>query len=244
MILLLRFGCGLSTATLATMFHLPRATMAARLTRGKQRLQAAVRAERVVDPDVGSLLPVIIQAIYLTFTAGMNPATGTERTDPDRLLHAEFRSEAVFRRWPGTDTAALRIMIMLAADRSPNAFQQARRLTRHLAEVTPLSTQAAIALEHAVGRAVAIGHAFEPATGLADLDELARFPGLSTYRYLHAARGASCLSSVEARRPPVPTHGPPASVPTRRRAPSSADGSVSRFNPADDAGNGFAAAAR
>ena len=219
-IMLLRFGCGISTATLAAMFHLPRATMAARLTRGRQRLQAELEAKRFLDADVESLLPVINRAIYLVFTAGTNPATGTEHTDQNLLQHADFLSKIVFRRWPGSDSAALRIMITLATDPSPEAVGHAIRLTQHVAKVTSLSTQAAIALEHAaartgrernwlriaelydvlltvepdgsfaVGRAVAIGHAFEPAVGLADLDELARFPGLSSYRYLHAARGA------------------------------------------------------
>jgi RNA polymerase sigma-70 factor (ECF subfamily) len=44
----------------------------------------------------------------------------------------------------------------------------------------------------AVGRAVAIGYAVSAAAGLADLDELADTPGLSSYPYFHAAR-ADCL---------------------------------------------------
>lgn len=66
------FGCGLSTEALAAMHHAPRPTMAARLTRAKQRLRDSVGA---VDHDatVEPMLPVTIRAVYLVFAEGTEP---------------------------------------------------------------------------------------------------------------------------------------------------------------------------
>lgn len=215
-LLLLRFGCGLSTETLAMMHHVPRTTMAARLTRAKQRLRNGLAD---VDAPIEPLLPVIRRAVYLVFTAGRNPAVGDAVEDTDRLVHADFLSAVIHRRWPSADTAALRIMVALAAE--PPAIDSATRLAGHLDVVTPLTVQAQIMLAHtldpppylriaelydvllrlepnatfAVGRAMACSYAFGPDVGLADLDDLASRPELGTYRYLHAARG-DCLSRL------------------------------------------------
>lgn len=218
-LLLLRFGCGLSTEALAAMHHVARPTMAARLTRAKQRLRDSVdepAGEAAVEP----LLPVIIRAVYLIFTAGRNPATGEITKDTDRLLHADFLSAVLHRRWPSPDTAALRMMVSLAA--VPPAMEAAFRMEALLDAVTPLTVQAEIMLAHttdpppylriaelydvllrlepnatfAVGRAVACSHAFGPDVGLVDLDDLlAERPQLENYRYLHAARG-DCLARL------------------------------------------------
>jgi RNA polymerase sigma-70 factor (ECF subfamily) len=218
-LLVLRFGCGLSTEALAAMHHVPRATMAARLTRAKQRLRAATAVRGDAEAPIEPQLPVIIRAVYLIFTAGRNPATGEAGEDTDRLLHADFLSAVLHRRWPSADTAALRIMVALAAD--PPAVEAAQRLAGCLDTVTPFTVQAMIMLEHtvdpprwlriaelydallraepnatfAVGRAVACSYAFGPEVGLADLDDLATRPDLSGYRYLHAAR-ADCLTRL------------------------------------------------
>ena len=87
-LLLLRFGCGVSTEALAAMHHVPRATMAARLTRAKQRLQQSVGAGGGLDVEVEPLLGVITRAVYLIFTAGANrrraraPPTRTDCCTP------------------------------------------------------------------------------------------------------------------------------------------------------------------
>lgn len=218
-LLLLRFGCGLSTEALAAMHHVARPTMAARLTRAKQRLRDRVD-EPAREAAVEPLLPVIIRAVYLIFTAGRNPATGEVINDTDRLLHADFLSALLHRRWPSPDTAALRIMVSLAA--VPPAVEAAFGMKALLVTVTPLTVQAEIMLAHAtdppaylriaelydqllglepnatfaVGRAVACSHAFGADVGLVDLDDLlAEQPQLESYRYLHAARG-DCLARL------------------------------------------------
>ena len=110
---------------------------------------------------------------------------------------------------------------MLALTIDPPDLGTARRLATALDTVSPITIQAAIMLAHvadrpdwtriaelydallrtepnatfAVGRAVACSHAFGPEVGLADLDDLAGRPDLSSYRYLHAAR-ADCLARL------------------------------------------------
>ncbi|WP_154796433.1 RNA polymerase sigma factor [Occultella kanbiaonis] len=75
--LTLRLVLGIPTADVAALFHVPEATMAARLTRAKRRVadagvpfvvpEAPARAER---------LDTVAEVAYLTFTAGYAPATG------------------------------------------------------------------------------------------------------------------------------------------------------------------------
>jgi RNA polymerase sigma-70 factor (ECF subfamily) len=220
-LLLLKFGCGITTQALAVAHHVPIPTMAARLTRARQRLQRTIRTSALAA-EIEPVLPLLHRAIYLIFTHGRMPPAGSAERDHDRLLYADFLSTTVHRHWPSSESAALRILILVNED--PPRLDEALALTSQVHHVTALSTQAAIMLEHAcageddrdwlriaelydvllsiepnptfaVGRAVAVGHAFGPGVGLADLEDLGAHADLSGDRYFHAAR-AHCLARL------------------------------------------------
>ncbi len=86
----LRLVLGVSTDDIARLFLVPRATMAARLTRARKKVAAAGVPFAVPGPDdLAARVPVVARVAYLAFTAGYAPASG------DRLLRAELAGEAV-----------------------------------------------------------------------------------------------------------------------------------------------------
>jgi predicted RNA polymerase sigma factor len=86
----LRLVVGISTDDIARLFLVPRATMAARLTRARKKV--AVAGVPFAVPDEAALpdrVEVAARVAYLAFTAGYAPASG-----PD-LLRVELAGEAV-----------------------------------------------------------------------------------------------------------------------------------------------------
>ncbi|WP_435770984.1 RNA polymerase sigma factor [Nocardioides sp. SYSU DS0651] len=86
--LALRLVLGVATADIARLFLQSTTTMAARLTRAKQRL-AGERFELPAGARLADRLTVATEVAYLAFTAGYAPASG-----PD-VLRAELAGEAV-----------------------------------------------------------------------------------------------------------------------------------------------------
>ncbi|WP_252274759.1 DUF6596 domain-containing protein [Nocardioides sp. LMS-CY] len=84
--LTLRLVLGVPTEDIARLFLVPRATMAARLTRARKRLTGA---SFEVPADLGPRVAVVADVAYLAFTAGYAPGSG-----PD-VLRAEVAGEAV-----------------------------------------------------------------------------------------------------------------------------------------------------
>lgn len=84
--LTLRLVLGVPTEDIARLFLVPRATMAARLTRARKRLAGA---SFEVPADLGPRVAVVADVAYLAFTAGYAPGSG-----PD-VLRAEVAGEAV-----------------------------------------------------------------------------------------------------------------------------------------------------
>ncbi len=77
----LRLVLGVSTADIARLFLVPEPTMAARLTRAKRKL--AVAGAPFVVPEGLALearLAAVNTAVYLAFTAGYAPASGSDAT--------------------------------------------------------------------------------------------------------------------------------------------------------------------
>jgi RNA polymerase sigma-70 factor (ECF subfamily) len=73
--LALRAVCGVSTAEIATLFFVKEATMAARLTRAKQRIQSAgIRLQRPDAADRAERLDDVLSLIYLLYTTGHTAA--------------------------------------------------------------------------------------------------------------------------------------------------------------------------
>jgi RNA polymerase sigma-70 factor, ECF subfamily len=88
--LALRLVIGTPTAQIARLFLVSSTTMAARLTRAKQKIVVAgIPLGAPVDDELRSRLDEVCRTIYLVFTAGYTPGDG-----PD-LLRADLAGEAV-----------------------------------------------------------------------------------------------------------------------------------------------------
>ncbi|MEV7963047.1 RNA polymerase sigma factor [Oerskovia paurometabola] len=88
--LTLRFVAGLPVADIARLFLVQDSTMAARLTRAKKRLVAAGIPFEVPPPErLGGRLDDVASVLYLTFTAGYAPGTGSD------VLRVELAGEAI-----------------------------------------------------------------------------------------------------------------------------------------------------
>ncbi len=88
--LALRLVIGTSTEEIARLFLVPRATMAARITRAKKKIVAAgIPLSAPVDSELRTRLDDVCRTIYLGFAAGYAPASG-----PD-LLRTDLAGEAV-----------------------------------------------------------------------------------------------------------------------------------------------------
>ncbi len=87
-------GCGAPTAAIASAFLVPVATMAARLTRAKQRV--ATSGTGIELPDYGAVderLPAVRRVVHLAYTLGDTAAAG------DHLRDDDWPSERY--GWPG-----------------------------------------------------------------------------------------------------------------------------------------------
>lgn len=88
--LALRLIIGTSTAEIARLFLVPKATMAARLTRAKKKIvTAGIPLSLPVDEELRIRLDDVCRTIYLAFTAGYTPGQGAD------LLRADLAGEAV-----------------------------------------------------------------------------------------------------------------------------------------------------
>ncbi|GII76933.1 RNA polymerase sigma24 factor [Sphaerisporangium rufum] len=134
--LTLRAAGGLTTAEIARAFLVPEATMAARISRAKQRVRAA--GGRFAPPgphEWAGRLRVVLQVLYLIFNEGYTASSG------DDLHRAELSREAirlarmVRRRLPGDGEVAGLLGLMLITD----ARRGAR--TGPSGELVPLAEQ-------------------------------------------------------------------------------------------------------
>lgn len=88
--LALRLVMGTPTEEIARLFLVPRATMAARITRAKKKIvTAGVPLARPADQELSTRLDDVCRTVYLAFTAGYAPGSG-----PD-LLRCDLATEAV-----------------------------------------------------------------------------------------------------------------------------------------------------
>lgn len=102
--LALRLLCGLNTAEVAKAFLVKEATMAARLTRAKNKIALARIPYRVPEPDeMRSRIDAVLTVIHLLFTTGHTAPVGgiltrddlIERSlDLSRMLHALLPNDA------------------------------------------------------------------------------------------------------------------------------------------------------
>lgn len=122
--LTLRAVGGLTTAETARAFLVPEATMAARISRAKQRIRAAGGTFTVPE---GALLrerlPVVLHVLYLIFNEGYTASSGDRLDRPDLAREAIRLTRAVHARLPedGEVTGLLALMLLTDARRAARA---------------------------------------------------------------------------------------------------------------------------
>ncbi|GAA1973440.1 RNA polymerase sigma factor [Kitasatospora viridis] len=174
--LTLRAVGGLTTAEIARAFLVPEATMAARISRAKQRIRAAGSS---FAPPAGAeraeRLRVVLQVLYLIFNEGYTASSGSRLHRPDLAREAIRLTRAVHAQLPadGEVTGLLALMLLTHARRAarttpqgdlvPLAEQDRGRWDREMLdegtglakaslgapELGPYQVQAAIAATHA-----------------------------------------------------------------------------------------------
>ncbi|MFJ8622764.1 RNA polymerase sigma factor [Kitasatospora sp. NPDC093550] len=119
--LTLRAVGGLTTAEIARAFLVPEATMAARISRAKQRIRAA--GSTFAPPEGAereARLRVVLQVLYLIFNEGYTASSGSELHRPDLAREAIRLTRTVHAQLPGDGEVAglLALMLLTHARRS------------------------------------------------------------------------------------------------------------------------------
>ena len=188
--LTLRLLCGLTTIEVARVFLVPEPTMAARLTRAKKKIVVARIPYRV--PPLAALpsrIDTVLTVVHLLFTAGHTAATGPSLQRPDLVERALDLARMLRRLLPeDADVAGLLGLILLTDARRETRLGEDGRLLLLEEQDRSAWDRAAIAEGVALNRAVAIGLADGPASGLAALEPLIDEVQLARYPYLAAAR--------------------------------------------------------
>ncbi|SEG81329.1 RNA polymerase sigma factor, sigma-70 family [Thermomonospora echinospora] len=119
--LTLRAVGGLTTAEIARAFLVPDATMAARISRAKQRIRAAGSSFRLPDgAEREERLRVVLHVLYLIFNEGYTASSGSELHRAD-LAHEAIRlTRMVHTQLPedGEVTGLLALMLLTHARRT------------------------------------------------------------------------------------------------------------------------------
>jgi RNA polymerase sigma-70 factor (ECF subfamily) len=115
--LTMRLGCGVPTAAVASAFLVPTATMAARLTRAKQRVAAS--GEGVDLPDdvaVEERMPAVRRTVHLAYTMGHTAGSGAELRDDDLAAHALRLARALHRMRPDDSACTALLALVVLSD--------------------------------------------------------------------------------------------------------------------------------
>ncbi|MGA4544010.1 RNA polymerase sigma factor [Uniformispora flossi] len=119
--LTLRAVGGLTTAEIARAFLVPEATMAARISRAKQRIKAAGSSFRLPEPaDREDRLRVVLHVLYLIFNEGYTASSGTELHRADLAREAIRLTRMVHAQLPDDPevTGLLALMLLTHARRA------------------------------------------------------------------------------------------------------------------------------
>ncbi|WP_327681831.1 RNA polymerase sigma factor [Kitasatospora sp. NBC_00458] len=179
--LTLRAVGGLTTAEIARAFLVPEGTMAARISRAKQRIRAA--GSSFVPPDGAEReerLRVVLHVLYLIFNEGYTASSGSELHRADLAREAIRLTRAVHAQLPGDGEVTGLLALMLLT----HARREAR--TTPGGDLVPLDEQ---------DRTVWDGALIEEGTGLAKAALAA--PVLGPYQ-LQAAIAATHADAVKA----------------------------------------------
>ncbi|MFJ9616050.1 RNA polymerase sigma factor [Streptomyces noursei] len=134
--LTLRAVGGLTTAEIARAFLVPEATMAARISRAKQRIRAAGSSFRLpAGAEREERLRVVLHVLYLIFNEGYTASSGSELHRPDLAREAIRLARMVRAQLPEDGEAAGLLALML--------LTHARREARTTAggDLVPLDEQ-------------------------------------------------------------------------------------------------------
>ena len=134
--LTLRAVGGLSTAEIARAFLVPEATIAQRISRGKQRIKASGAAFSLpAEPDRADRLRVVLHVLYLIFNEGYTATSGPELQRGDLTAEAIRLAREIRRSLPENGEVAGLLALMLLTD----ARRAAR--TRPDGSLIPLAEQ-------------------------------------------------------------------------------------------------------
>lgn len=112
--LTLRAVGGLTTAQIASAFLVAEATMAARISRAKQRIRSAgARFELPPAPERSQRLAVVQHVLYLMFNEGYTATSGDELTRPDLAAEATRLARWLHRLLPADSEVAALLALML-----------------------------------------------------------------------------------------------------------------------------------
>ncbi|GAA1656560.1 sigma factor-like helix-turn-helix DNA-binding protein [Fodinicola feengrottensis] len=115
--LTLRAVGGLTTAEIAQAFLVPEATMAARISRAKQRIKAAgSQFHRPAADELPERLQVVLQVLYLIFNEGYTASSGTDLHRADLAREAIRLTRMVRRQLPDDGELAGLLALMLLTD--------------------------------------------------------------------------------------------------------------------------------
>ena len=134
--LTLRAVGGLTTAEIAHAFLVPEATMAARISRAKQRIKAAgSRFGLPADAERGARLQVVLHVLYLIFNEGYTASSGRELHRTDLAREAIRLTRMVHSQLPEDGEVAGLLALMLLT----HARRDARTTTT--GDLVPLDEQ-------------------------------------------------------------------------------------------------------
>jgi RNA polymerase sigma-70 factor (ECF subfamily) len=115
--LALRFVCGLPTASIADALHVQHTAMSARLTRAKQRVDAAGRRLGSADP---ARLPDALAVVHVMYTLGHTAVEGERLALPDVPRTAIALADAIVREHPADPEArGLLALLLFTEARQP-----------------------------------------------------------------------------------------------------------------------------
>ncbi|MDX3100412.1 RNA polymerase sigma factor [Nonomuraea angiospora] len=134
--LTLRAVGGLTTAEIARAFLVPEATMAARISRAKQRIKAAGSSFSLPEgPEREERLRVVLHVLYLIFNEGYTASSGHELHRSDLAREAIRLARMVHAQLPEDGEVTGLLALMLLTD----ARRQAR--TTEAGDLIPLDEQ-------------------------------------------------------------------------------------------------------
>lgn len=118
--LTLRLVCGLTTSEVAHAFLVPTATMAARITRAKQKISMARIPYRVPLPDqLAERTGVVLETVHLIFTTGHTAPIGRHLVRRDLVDHAVGLARTLHLIMPtNSDVGALLALFLLLSARA------------------------------------------------------------------------------------------------------------------------------